>query len=69
MDVTIQTPEYVYILELKLDRSAEEALEQIKDNQYARPYQTDGRKVFLIGANFSSETRTVEKWLVEELRR
>ena len=66
MDVTIQTPEYVYILELKLDRSAEEALQQIKDNQYARPYQTDGRKVFLVGANFSSETRTVEKWLVEE---
>ena len=66
MDITIQTPEYVYILELKLDRSAEEALQQIKDNQYARPFQTDSRKVFLIGANFSSETRTVEKWVVEE---
>ena len=68
MDVTIQTPEYVYILELKLDKSAEEALQQIKDNQYARPFQTDGRKVFLIGANFSSETRTVEKWLVGEFK-
>ena len=68
MDVTIQTPEYVYILELKLDKSAEEALQQIKDKQYARPYQTDGRKVFLIGANFSSETRTVEKWLIGEFK-
>ena len=68
MDVTIQTPEYVYILELKLDKSAEEALQQIKDNQYARPFQTDGRKVFLIGANFSSETRTVEKWLIGEFK-
>lgn len=68
MDVTIQTPEYVYILELKLDKSAEEALQQIKDNQYACPFQTDVRKVFLIGANFSSETRTVEKWLIGEFK-
>ena len=66
MDVTIQTPDYVYIFELKLDKSADEALQQIKDNQYARPFQTDSRKLFLIGANFSSETRTVEKWVVEE---
>ena len=66
MDVTIQTPDYVYIFELKLDKSAEEALQQIKNSQYARPFQTDSRKVFLIGANFSSATRTVEKWMVEE---
>ena len=66
MDVTIQTPDYVYIFELKLDKSAEEALQQIKNSQYTRPFQTDSRKVFLIGANFSSATRTVEKWMVEE---
>ena len=66
MDVTLQTKDYVYILELKLDRSAGEALQQIKDNQYARPFQADSRKVFLVGVNFSSATRTVEKWVVEE---
>ena len=66
MDVTIRTKDYVYILELKLDKSAEEALQQIKDNGYVRPFQTDPRKVFLIGVNFSSGTRTVEKWVVEE---
>ena len=66
MDVTIQTKDYAYILELKLDKSAEEALQQIKDNGYARPFQADPRKVFLIGVNFSSGTRTVEKWMVEE---
>lgn len=66
MDVTLQTKDYVYILELKLDKSAEEALQQIKDNQYARPFQADPRKVFLVGVNFSSATRTVEKWIVEE---
>ena len=67
MDVTIQTRDYVYVLELKLDKSAEEALRQIKERQYARPFQGDPRRVFLIGVNFSSETRTVESWMVEEL--
>ena len=66
MDITVLTKDYIYIIELKLDKTAEEALRQIKDNQYARPFQTDGRKLYLIGVNFSSETRTVEKWVVEE---
>lgn len=66
IDITVQTKDYVYIIELKLDTSAEEALLQIKEQQYARPFQTDARKVFLIGVNFSSETRTVEKWVIEE---
>lgn len=65
MDVTIQTKDYIYIFELKLDGTAEEALQQIKDNQYARPFQTDGRKLYKIGVNFSSKTRTVEKWVIE----
>lgn len=65
IDITMQTPDYVYILELKLDGTAEEALQQIKDNQYAWPFQTDGRRIYLIGVNFSSTTRCIEKWLVD----
>ena len=66
MDITIQTKDYIYIIELKLDKTAEEALQQIKDNNYSRPFQADKRKLYLIGVNFSSETRTVEKWVIEE---
>ncbi|MDN0080413.1 ATP-binding protein [Bacteroides gallinaceum] len=66
IDITIQTKDYIYIIELKLDKTAEEALRQIKDNHYALPFQTDKRKLYLIGVNFSSETRTVEKWVTEE---
>ena len=66
MDITVQTKDYIYIIELKLDKTAEEALRQIKDNHYARPFQSDKRKLYLIGVNFSSETRTVEKWVIEE---
>ena len=66
MDITIQTKDYIYIIELKLDKTAEEALQQIKDNNYPRPFLSDNRKLYLIGVNFSSETRTVEKWVIEE---
>ena len=67
MDVTIRTRDYIYVIELKLDKSAGEALLQIKEMQYARAFQSDPRKVFLVGVNFSSETRTVESWMVEEV--
>lgn len=67
IDITIQTPDYVYIIEIKLDGTAEEALQQIKTNQYARPFQLDGRKTYIIGVNFSSSTRSIEKWLMESL--
>ncbi len=65
MDFIIKTKDYIYILEFKLDHTAEEALQQIKDKQYARPFQMDPRKLYLIGVNFSSETRTIEKWIIE----
>lgn len=66
IDLVIQTKDFVYIMELKLDKTAEEALTQIKEKGYARPFQGDHRKKFLIGVNFSSKTRTLEKWIVEE---
>ncbi len=65
IDLLIKTRDYIYILELKLDGTAEEALQQIKDKRYARPFQLDPRKLFLIGVNFSSETRNIEKWIIE----
>ncbi|EJW98000.1 protein containing DUF1703, partial [gut metagenome] len=49
-----------------LDGSAEKALQQIKDKGYDRPYEADKRTVYKIGVSFSSETGTVEDWLVAE---
>ena len=65
MDVTIQTKDYVYILELKVDKSADEALQQIEDKQYAAPFATDTRKLFKIGVCFSSEERGISEWKVK----
>ncbi len=61
-DCVIETPTHVYIFEFKLDGTAQEALRQIEDNGYARPYAADGRKIRLVGVNFSSTTGTISDW-------
>ena len=63
-DIIIEGDTDIYIFEFKLDGSADEALKQIEDCQYALPYLTDGRKIHKIGVNISSETRTVAEWKV-----
>ena len=65
-DVIIETDNDVFIFEFKLDGSVEEALKQIEEKQYAVPYLDDRRKVHKIGVNISSETRTVDGWLVAD---
>lgn len=62
VDCIIELKDYVYIFEFKLNGSADEALRQIEEKNYAKPYLGDKRKVICIGVNFSSETRTVEEW-------
>jgi hypothetical protein len=64
-DVVIFTPKYIYIVEIKIDSSAETALQQINDKGYAQPYLSDGRKVTKLGINFSTEARTIDAWLTE----
>lgn len=61
-DCVIETKTHVYIFEFKLDGTAQEALRQIQDKGYARPYAADGRKVRLVGVNFSSTTGTISDW-------
>lgn len=65
IDAIIQTADYIYIIECKLDKSAEEALRQIEDNNYAAPFQMDKRKLYKIGVNFSSGTRRVEEYKID----
>jgi hypothetical protein len=66
MDMVVQTADYIYIFEFKLDKSADEALAQIEESQYALPFATDSRKLYKIGVNFSSKTRRIESWKVVE---
>jgi len=64
IDLVLQTRDYTYVLEFKLDGTAEEALQQIQDKSYALPFETGATRVFRIGLNFSSETRNIEKWVM-----
>lgn len=61
IDVLIQTDKYVYILELKRDQDPQDALDQIEQKGYDWPFQADGRKVFKIGATFSTATRRLQQ--------
>ena len=61
-DMVLKTETHIYVFELKLDGSAEDALKQIDSKGYLVPYSMDGRKVVKVGVNFDSATRTVRDW-------
>ena len=64
VDCIVETDKYVYVFEFKLDGTASEALAQIEAKGYARPYEADARRLFRIGAVFSSQTGTISDWAV-----
>ena len=65
MDAVVKTPQYIYVFEFKLDKPAQEALDQINSKDYFLPFSVDGRKLFKVGVSFSSETRKVKEWVKE----
>ena len=66
VDCIVETPNYIYIFEFKLDGTVDEALQQIEDKGYARPYEADTRKLFKVGTVFSSETGTISEFKIAE---
>ena len=66
IDLLLQTKDYIYIIELKIDNTADAALQQIEEKGYAKPFADDSRKIFKIGASFSTANRRIEEWRVVE---
>ena len=66
IDILIQTDRFVYIIELKRDKNPNDALDQIDEKGYDWPFMADERKVFKIGANFSTKNHRLENWVVKE---
>ena len=64
-DIVMSTPKSIYVFELKINKSAQEALKQIDERGYMVPYTADGRKLVKCGISFSTETRTIEDWIIE----
>jgi hypothetical protein len=67
LDCVVKTPTHIYVIEFKLDKSADAALKQIRDKGYAEKYRADPREKVLVGVNFSSELKTVDGWKSEVL--
>ena len=64
MDILIETPDFIYILELKVNQTAAVALQQIEEKGYALPFASDPRRLFKIGINFSTGTKLIDDWKI-----
>lgn len=65
IDMLMRTEKYVYVIECKIDSTADVALGQIKDKEYTLPWALDEREKVLIGVNFSTKTRRPDGWVIE----
>jgi len=66
IDMTIQAGNWIYIIEFKLNKSAEEAMKQIKEKNYAGKFLQSGKRIMQIGVNFDSDSGQIENWIREE---
>jgi hypothetical protein len=62
VDCVLENDDYIFLVELKLDASAEAALAQIRDKAYGKPYLAQDKEVLAVGIAFSSETKSVADW-------
>ncbi|MCO6487409.1 MAG: ATP-binding protein [Phaeodactylibacter sp.] len=66
-DALVHTADHIYAFEFKLDKTAGEAVQQIKDKGYLAPYMDSPKQKIAVGVNFSTAEKKVTEWLVEEL--
>ena len=64
-DMVLKMPKGIYVMELKVDDTAENALAQINQRGYADKYVTDGRQITKVGMSFSSTERNITEWVKE----
>lgn len=64
IDLVVETNDYVYVMEFKIDSTAQLALDQIEEKGYAEPFRITGKKIFRIGANFDTRTRRLSDFII-----
>ena len=65
-DIVLKMPKHIYVVELKVDDTADNALAQINTRGYADKYRLDGRPVTKVGIAFSSKERNITEWRSED---
>lgn len=66
VDIVLRTQTTLYVMELKLDRSAEVAMNQINLKNYPERFALCGLPVVKVGINFDGERKTLKDWKIEE---
>jgi hypothetical protein len=66
-DAIVQTKDYIYAFEFKLEKTAQEALNQIEAKDYLAPYQQSPKQRIAVGVNFSIEKKGISEWLEKVL--
>ncbi len=66
-DAVVETPTHIYLFEFKLDQSADVALNQIRQKQYYQAFWLKGKPVLGLGVNFSTQTKNIKDWKVEQM--
>ena len=65
LDLSVETPKFLYLMEFKLDEPAENAIQQIKNRDYIQSYTNVEKTIYLVGVGFSKTERNVETWEAE----
>jgi hypothetical protein len=66
IDTLVETNNFVYCFEFKLNGTAKAALNQINSKDYLLPWQGSSKKLFKVGVNFDHEKRGIDKWLFDD---
>ncbi|WGS65501.1 ATP-binding protein [Marinitoga aeolica] len=66
-DLVLEHNDKIYLFEIKLDKSAKEAIKQIKEKKYYEKYISEGKEIYIIGININSEKRDIEDYIIEKI--
>lgn len=67
IDMTVETSDYLYLMEFKIDSTPEKAMSQINEKDYPLPFRLSRKNIFKIGANFDTKTRQLEGWIIDSV--
>lgn len=65
IDMVVETADYTYIIELKINGKAEDAMEQINQKSYCIAFEASGKTIIKIGLGFAERTHTIDSYIIE----
>ena len=68
IDMMVAAGEWIYVIEFKLNKTADEAMKQIEHKEYALKYRKESKRIMLLGVNFDFNSGNITDWIKEEYR-